>query len=128
MDSLKYRAWVYARQGLERPTFHSARETLARAGWQRSVGGVSPYLAIRARSGESRAEVDSLAADLQLFELPSARGCTYVLPADHFTLGLAIGRPFGSATEVATARKLGVEDSEIEILKGAVIDALAGGP
>jgi len=128
MDNVKYRSWVYARQGLDRPKFASAREALAGAGWQRSVGGVNPYLGIRARSGEGRAKVDALAADLQLFELPSARGCTYVLPADHFALGLVIGRPFGSATEVATARKLGVEDAEIQRLKEAVLVALEAGP
>ena len=128
VDSAKYRAWFYERQGLAGGRFASAREALAGAGWQRSVGGVNPYLGVRARSGEGRAEVDTLAADLQIFELPSARGCTYVLPADHFALGLVIGRPFGSAAEVVTARKLGVEAEEIDGLKAAVADALRSGP
>jgi hypothetical protein len=128
MNMDKFRAWVYDRQGLAGRRNASAREALAGAGWQRSVGGVNPYLAIRARSGEGRAEVDRLATDLQLFELPSARGCTYVLPAEHFAVGLAAGRGFGSTTELATARKLGVEDSEIEALKAAVPPVLADGP
>jgi hypothetical protein len=128
MDMDKFRAWIYDRQGLAGGRYRTAREALAGAGWQRSVGGVSPYLAIRARSREGRAEVDALAADLQLFELPTARGCTYVLPAEHFALGLSAGRGFGSATEIATARRLGVEDAEVERLKSAVPEALAGGP
>ena len=72
--------------------------------------------------------MDALAADLQLFELPTARGCTYVLPAQHFALGLSAGRGFGSATEIATARKLGVEDAEVDRLKNAIPDTLAAGP
>ena len=108
--------------------YPTARQALAGSGWQRSVGGVSPYLGIRARSGESRKRIDALAVELQLFELPSARGCTYVVPADHFALGLAVGRPFGSTTERATARKLGVEDAEVDALKEAVVVALAAGP
>ena len=127
MDHAKYRAWVFTRQGLADRRFATARAALAGSGWQRSVGGVSPYLGIRARTGEGRERVDALAAALEVFELPSARGCTYVLPADHFALGLAIGRPFGSATEVATARKLGVEDAEVDALKEAIVAALAMG-
>ncbi len=128
MDFVKYRAWIYSRQGLDRRRFQTAREALAGAGWQRSVGGVNPYLGIRARSGEGRAQVDQLAADLQLFELPSARGCTYVLPSDHFALGLAVGRNFNASTDVALARKLGVQDFEIDTLKSAIVVALEPGP
>jgi hypothetical protein len=128
VDVAKYREWIYTRQGLAGPKYRTAPEALAGSGWARSVGGVNPYLAIRARSGEGRAEVDAQASDLQLFELPSARGCTYVIPAAHFGVGLAIGRRFGAATEAVTARKLGVEDAEVESLKSAVLGALAAGP
>lgn len=128
MDHVKFRAWVSARQGLSDRRYGTAREALAKSGWQRSVGGVSPYLGIRARSGEGREQVDALAQALELFELPCARGCTYVVPADHFALGLVVGRPFGSATEVATARKLGVEDTEVRALKEALVASLAKWP
>src|SRR5579862_7956495 len=103
MDSAKFRSWVFARQGLETRIHSTAREALANTGWQRSVGGVSPYLAIRARSGEGRVEVDALAAGLQLFELPSARSCTYVVPADHFALALAAARNMSASTELTQA-------------------------
>lgn len=128
MDEVKFRSWVFARQGLESKIFGTAREALAGAGWQRSVGGVNPYLAILARSGESREAVDQLAAALELFELPSARACTYVLPADHFVLGLAAARGQSAVTEIASAHKLGATDSEIETLKAAVVEALKDGP
>ena len=122
MDAEKFRSWVFARQGLESRSFGSGRDTLVKAGWQRSVGGVSPYLAIRARSGEGRGEVDSLAANLELFELPTARSCTYVVPKDHFALGLACGRNF-SAIQPKSLQpgNWGATDSEIETLKEAVI-------
>ena len=128
MDTVKYRAWVYERQGLGAESGLSARESLAKHGWQRSVGGANPYLALQARTGVGRAEVDALAARLELFELPSARACTYVLPADHFALGLALARMNGSTTEVNTARRLGVPDEEIDALKQGVIDSLQSGP
>lgn len=128
MDAAKFRSWVFARQGLETRTFCTAREALANAGWQRSVGGASPYLGIRARSGEGRQAVDDVAAKLELFELPSARSCTYVLPAEHFALGLAAGRNFTAGSDMATARKLGATDAEIDTLKLTVLEALVSGP
>lgn len=127
MDSAKFRSWVASRQGLGNGRFCTAREALVGAGWQRSVGGVHPYIAIRARSGEGREQVDALAVDLQLFELPSARSCTYVLPADDFRLGLAAAHSLSAATEIATAFKLGATQEEIDILKRATLAALAKG-
>jgi hypothetical protein len=127
MDTDKLRAWIYARQGLERCPHATARETLVHTGWQRSVGGVNPYLALRARSGEGRVELDALAQKRELYELPSARGCTYVLPADHFALGLTIGRSCIATPNLAMARKLDVTAAEIDALKTGVIAALADG-
>jgi hypothetical protein len=46
--------------------------------------------------------------------LPSARGSTYVLPAEDFALGLAPGRGFDG--EMKTAAKLGVTEKEIDRL------------
>ncbi len=128
MDEVKYRSWVAHRQGLIGTRFSTAREALKTAGWQRSVGGVSPYLAIKARSGEGRQTVDSLAVSLELFELPSARACTYLLPADHFALGLAVAKPHSGSTELSTARKLGCLEEEIDALKLGVAAALKSGP
>jgi hypothetical protein len=56
----------------------------------------------------------------------AARGCTYVLPASDFALGLAVGREFRGA-EMKVAMKLGVTEAEIDRLSDAVLDALAGG-
>ncbi len=59
--------------------------------------------------------------------MPSARGCTYVVPACDFALALKAGEAFGDG-EMKTAAKLGVTDKEIDKLCDAVLKALAKGP
>src|SRR4029077_13153055 len=102
-------------------------EVLEQSGWARSVGGVSPYLTLFSRAGIGREAADKAVADLQIHELPSARGCTYVVPASDFALGLKVGEAFGGA-EMKTAYKLGVTDKEVDKLCDAVLKALAQGP
>jgi hypothetical protein len=65
--------------------------------------------------------------NLEIHELPSARGCTYVVPANEFALALKAGESFGSG-EMKTAYKLGVTGKEVEKLCDAVLKALAKGP
>jgi hypothetical protein len=128
MDS-KLRAWWSFRQGLDGSLMgKTAREVLTRTGWSRSVAGASPYLTLFARAGLRRAEVDGEMAKLQIHELPSARGCTYIVPADDFALALKVGENFSSKTEVAAARKLGVTAAEIATLKSAIVKALSNEP
>jgi hypothetical protein len=125
----KLRAWWWHRQGLDGSLRDAdAATVLDRAGWVRSVGGANPYIALFARARISRAAADAAAAALQIHELPSARGCTYVLPGDDFDLGLRAGQGFGDAAMLATAKKyLGVTDDEVDGLCKAVAEALAGG-
>jgi hypothetical protein len=121
----RLRAWWAHRQGLDGALRGaSADEVLARTGWARSVGGSAPYLGLFARAGLRRETVDADVARLSIHELPSARGCTYVLPAADFALGLAVGAgaPLG---EIAAAEKhLGVTRAEIEELNAAVVKTL----
>ncbi|MFG2846690.1 DNA glycosylase AlkZ-like family protein [Kitasatospora sp. NPDC048296] len=121
VDVEKLRAWWSHRQWLDRPrTGASAAEVLAATGWARSVGGAAPYLGLFARAGLDRAAVDAAVAALEVHELPSARGCTYVLPAADFALGLAAGAA-APAGELAAAQKhLGVAMDEVEQLCLAV--------
>ena len=80
MDETKLRAWWSHRQGLDGALEGATpKEVLERAGWARSVAGVGPYLTLFARAGTSREEADRAVKDLQIHELPSARGCTYVV-------------------------------------------------
>jgi hypothetical protein len=99
---------------------------LQQAGWARSVGGSNPYFTLFSRAGLDRENVDAAVAKLEIHELPSARGCTYVLPASDFALGLIVGQGFGG--EMKTAEKLGVTQKEIERLCDSIITALENGP
>ena len=127
MDQAKLRAWWAYRQGLDSSLAgKSAAEVLGRTGWARSVGGVGPYLTLYSRAGLSRENVDAAVAKVEICELPSARGCTYVLPASDFALGLKLSQGFES--DWKTAQKLGVTEKELDKLCHAIIAALEKGP
>jgi hypothetical protein len=123
----KLRAWWFHRQGLD-GSLRNAKpaEILARAGWARSVGGVGPYLTLFARARTARAAADAAAGAREIHELPTARGCTYVLPARDFPLGLKVGEN-AAAAPMKVAAKLGVTEKEVEKLEQAVLAALDNG-
>src|SRR4051812_10092026 len=107
-SDMKLGAWRSHRQGLDGSLAgQTAAEVLARTGWARSIGGAAPYLTLFARAGLRRTEVDAALANLEIHELPCARGCTYVVPGADYPLALAAGEPF-SGDEVKVARRLGV--------------------
>jgi hypothetical protein len=123
------RAWWAHKQGLLEPlTASTPTAELARAGWARSVGGVSPYLTLFARGGHSRASVDAALAACQIHELPAARACTYVLPASDYALALTVAAAADKGAEMKVAMKLGVTEKEVDALSGAVLHALKSGP
>lgn len=129
MDPSVVRAWRFERQFPQPKKKLSPAQWLERTGWVRSVGGVSPYLALFARGRIARAAVDKAIADLALHELPAVRGCTYVVPAADFALALRAGQGFSSAAQIASAKKyLAVTDAEIARLCMRVVDALAKAP
>lgn len=130
MDMGKLRAWWFSKQGLDGSGYGlSPREVLGRAGWARSVGGANPYLTLFARAGTTRTDADQAVADLEIHELPSARGCTYVLPSEDFALGLSLSGGTGDSGDMTTAVKfLGVTHQEIELLGEKIVDALRTGP
>ncbi|HTR79130.1 MAG TPA: crosslink repair DNA glycosylase YcaQ family protein, partial [Gemmatimonadaceae bacterium] len=128
MDDTKLRAWWAHRQGLDGSLSGAEpAAVLERSGWSRSVGGVGPYLTLFARAGTSREAADQAVSALKIHELPAARGCTYVLPARDFALGLTVGQPFGER-EMQTAERLGVTELEVDTLCTAVMKVLAAGP
>jgi Winged helix DNA-binding domain len=127
-STTRLRAWRWHKQGLDGSlTGQTAAEVLTRTGWARSVGGTAPYLTLFARTALRRTEVDAALANLEIHELPAARGCTYVVPATDYSLALAAGAPFAD-DELKVARKLAVTDKEIAKLRAAVVKALADGP
>jgi len=128
MDANRLRAWWWHRQALDgRFASQSPGHVLAATGWARSVAGAGPYLGLLARCGVGRNQVDEAVANLAIHELPSARGCTYVVPASDFALALKVGQAFVDG-DMAGARKLGVTDQEVDKLGIAVISALRAGP
>ncbi len=119
------RAWAWHRQGLDGSLAGAGcEEVLDRAGWARSVGGANPYLTLFARAGTGREQVDRDVAALKIHELPTARGCTYVLGQDDFAWGLQVGRDAAGEPFKVLAR-LGVERGEITLLEEQVLHALA---
>lgn len=128
MDQAKLRAWWSQKQALDgRLPGRSAAAILQKTGWARCVGGVGPYLTLFSRAGIGRPSVDQSVANLEIHELPAARGCTYVVPAQDFALALKAGQAFGEG-EMRVAAKLGVKEAEVEKLGAAVLKALERGP
>jgi hypothetical protein len=129
MDEDKLRAWWFHRQGLDGGLAGvPPAGVLERTGWARSMGGSSPYLGFQGRSGAGREAIDRAVAALEIHELPSARGCTYVVPASAFALALKLSQGSGQDPEMRVARKLGVTDAEVDRLCTAVLDALRQAP
>jgi hypothetical protein len=124
-DLRRLRAWWAHRQGLDGGLRGStAAQVLDRTGWARSVGGCTAYLGLFARAGLDREVVDRDVATLDIHELPSARGCTYILPSDDFALGLAVGAGAPEADIAAAGKFLGVTREEIDRLAAALLDVL----
>jgi hypothetical protein len=120
----RLRAWAWHRQGLDGSLAgHRAAEVLSRAGWARSVGGANPYLTLFARAGIRREQVDADVLALRIYELPSARGCTYVLGAEDFAWALKLGKD--SADVFRVLGRLGVDRGELTLLEEQVVHALA---
>ena len=124
----KLRAWWFHRQGLDGSLAGATPiAVLERSGWSRSVGGIGPYLTLFARARISRAATDAAVAATDIHELPSARGCTYVLPKSDFATGLTVGRE-SAEVPVKQAEKLGVTAKEVDDLCARVLEALKARP
>ncbi|MEZ4449262.1 MAG: crosslink repair DNA glycosylase YcaQ family protein [Nannocystaceae bacterium] len=129
IDLPRLRAFWADRQGLlHLDPKRTPAGVLEETGWARSVGGVAPYLTLFARAGIGRARADKAAADLEIYELPSARGCTYVIPRRDFPLALAAASLGGDDPEIKAAKKhLGLTDAELDRLSQGVLRALERG-
>src|SRR5215218_8255958 len=111
------RAWAWHRQGLDGTLEgRTSQEVFATAGWARSVGGANPYLTLFARAGIRRSQADEDVLALKIHELPAARGCTYVLGQEHFSLALQLCKDAAEAA-IRVLGKLGVDRGEITLLE-----------
>lgn len=125
MEPTTWRAWWAQRQGLPGGLAgQDPAEVLRRTGWARTVGSANPYLTLFARAGIDRATADRAAEAVEICELPSARGCTYLLPAADFALGLAAGAGAPRAELAAAIKHLDVTKAEIDRLGGDVLTAV----
>ncbi|WP_427134074.1 DNA glycosylase AlkZ-like family protein [Pseudarthrobacter sp. S9] len=120
----RLRAWAWHKQGLDGSLAGcTAEQVFARAGWARSVGGANPYLTLFARAGIRREQVDADVVAHRILELPTARGCTYVLGRDDFAWALQLGKDAAEAFRVLG--RLGVDRGEITLLEEQVLHTLA---
>lgn len=121
----RLRAWAWHKQGLDGSLAGcTAEQVFARAGWARSVGGANPYLTLFARAGTRREQVDADILARRILELPTARGCTYVLGRDDFAWALRLGLDAAESTFKVVGR-LGVDRGEITLLEEQVLHTLA---
>jgi hypothetical protein len=124
LDPSKLRAWWFHKQGLDGSYGKAdAQAVLQRSGWARSIGGIGPYVTLFSRTGIGRVVADQAASSLEICELPSARNCTYVVPANDFALALKVGESFARAP-LRVAESLGVTAKEVDKLCNAVVKAL----
>ena len=124
MDTATQRAWSWHKQGLDgQLTGSTSAEIFTKSGWARSVGGANPYLTLFSRAGIRRDAADADVAAVRIHELPTARGCTYVLGADDFAWGLTLGRAAAEST-VKILDKLGVDRQEVDELEAKTLALL----
>lgn len=127
MDTTRLRAWWFHKQALDGSLAgSSSQEVLKKTGWSRSVGGSNPYQTLFARNGSSREEIDKSVSKLEIYELPSARGCTYVVPAPHYALALKLSQDFHNDENVAV-KFLGVTSKELDKLSDRILKVLEKG-
>ncbi|MDR7083705.1 hypothetical protein J2X01_003000 [Arthrobacter ginsengisoli] len=120
----RLRAWAWHKQGLDGSLAGcTSEQVFAQAGWARSVGGANPYLTLFARAGIRREQVDADVLSHRILELPTARGCTYVLGRDDCAWALMLGKDAGEAFRVLG--RLGVDRGEITLLEEQVLHTLA---
>jgi winged helix DNA-binding protein len=128
VDATKLRAWWFHKQGLDGSLNGlSSQEVLEKTGWSRSVGGSNPYQTLFARNGSSREDIDKSVSKLEIYELPSARGCTYVVHASHYALALKLSQDFHNDENVAV-KFLGVTPKELDKLADRILKVLEKGP
>lgn len=118
------RLWAHA-QGLER----ACPPQRVVGGWLRAIGGIGPYLSLRARHpGLRRAEIDALVRSGQLVVAPGVRGCMWVMPRADLALALHVSREAAEARTWREMARLGVTHAELDRLADSIVTALAAGP
>lgn len=128
-SAAEMRAWWSHRQGLNTvPAGGSLHAALRKCGWARSVGGSNPYFAGFSRARCSVEQAHKELTDQLVMELPSARGCTYVVPREDFPLALALASK-AVKNDLGPARRISdITDEEVENLTDALVSVLDATP
>lgn len=120
-------AWA-AHQGLVDPQPEDPVQTLDRRGWTRTLGGASAYLAVLARSGQlDGARLDAAVAAGELWVLPAARGCIYLVPRADVPLALRWGWLTAKKRADRDVQKSGTRWAELEDVAAAALELLRAG-
>ncbi len=98
-------------------------------GWTRALGGVDPYLALRARIPDlRRADVDAATSEGALWVVPGVRNCIWLVPRAEVPLALAVSRAQSERRVTREYDKLGVTRAELDDLCEAVLAVLSAEP
>ncbi len=117
-------AWC-THQGLAAPTGTDPVATITRHGWPRTLGGASAYVSLLARQGTvDGARVDAAVDAGELWVLPAARGCIYLVPAADVPVALRWGWLTAKKRHDRDVERAGTSWAELEDVAGAVLAAL----
>ncbi len=97
-------------------------------GWMRALGGVDPYLALHARSGVSRSQVDAQLVQGRVRVVPSVRGCIWLVPLEDVSLCLRVSSEQARGRTLRELAALGVSEADLLDLGERVLLALERGP
>ncbi len=93
-------------------------------GWSRSLGGVDPYLALFARTGCSRADIDAALGRGALRISPAVRGCIWLIPQQDLGLALAVSEAQSRRPLLRDLAKLGCSLEQVQGLAEATSSVL----
>lgn len=93
-------------------------------GWSRSLGGVDPYLALFARTGSSRADIDAALGRGALRISPAVRGCIWLIPQQDLGLALAVSEAQSRKPLLRDLARLGCSPQQVQGLAEATSSVL----
>jgi hypothetical protein len=120
--------WAH-RSGLCEPVDATMPEVLQRCGWQRTLGGVDAYLGLAARGPAfSTTAVDAALAQGEVFVVPAARSCIYVVPARQRAAALRFGFAQYRKRALKDCEKAGVRAEELQRMVDAAAALVSSKP
>lgn len=97
-------------------------------GWSRALGGVDPYLAMRARvPGLARETFDQALAADEIWVVPGVRGCIWLVPAQDVPLALVVSESQARRRLLRDMEKLSYPEAQLRDLGERIVEALAEG-